>query len=174
MSKAELQMSAQDVIEFVRLLEKNNIEVWIDGGWAVDALLGSQTRPHEDLDIVAHHRDTARIRSLLQGRGYVEIPRDDSWLCNFVLGDAQGHRIDVHSCEFDSQGKCIFGVQYPFESLQGNGSIASVVVKCITPEWMVKFHSGYTLDGNDYQDVKALCDKFNMPLPEEYQTFLKK
>lgn len=174
MGKRKFAMSAQDVTGFIRLLEKNHIAVWIDGGWGVDALLGSQTRPHEDLDIAVHHRDTARIRSLLQERGYVEIPRDDSWLCNFVLGDKQGHCIDIHSFEFDPQGKCVFGVQYPFESLQGSGSIAGVAVKCITPEWMVKFHKGYTLDEHDYQDVKALCDKFNIPLPEEYQAFLKK
>ena len=174
MAEIKFEMTAQDVIEFIQLLTRNKIEVWIDGGWGVDALLGSQTRPHEDLDIAVHHRDTARIRSLLQERGYVEIPRADSWLCNFVLGDEQGHCIDIHSCEFDPLGKCIFGVPYPFESLQGSGSIDGVAVKCITPAWMVKFHTSYTLDENDYHDVKALCEKFNIPIPPEYGSFQEK
>ena len=32
-------------------LENRKIKIWVDGGWCVDAHLGQQTRPHEDLDI---------------------------------------------------------------------------------------------------------------------------
>jgi lincosamide nucleotidyltransferase A/C/D/E len=34
---------------------------------------------------------------------------------------------------------------------------------------MVKFHSGYVLDENDYRDVRALCETFGIELPEEYK-----
>jgi lincosamide nucleotidyltransferase A/C/D/E len=37
------------------------IRVWLDGGWAVDASLGSQTRPHSDLDIVIEERHVERL-----------------------------------------------------------------------------------------------------------------
>ncbi len=47
-------------------------------------------------------------------------------------------------------------------------------VRCIPPEWMVKFHSGYTLDENDYHDVRLLCERFGIPLPEEYNVFKSK
>ena len=33
-------MKAADTITIVDLLEGNGIEVWLDGGWGVDALLG--------------------------------------------------------------------------------------------------------------------------------------
>ena len=46
-----------------------------------------------------------------------------------------------------------------------------VPVRCISPEWMVKFHSGYRLDENDYHDVKALCQRFGITLPIEYEEF---
>ncbi|MGV8026002.1 MAG: nucleotidyltransferase domain-containing protein [Anaerolineaceae bacterium] len=174
MNKEKNEIAAQDVIEFVQLMSQNKIEVWIDGGWGVDVLLGSQTRLHEDLDIAVRHRDAGRIQALLEERGYVEVPRNDSWLCNFVMGDEQGHLIDVHSCEFDNEGKCIFGVAYPFDSLKGSGSIDGFSVQCITPEWLVKFHTGYPLDENDYQDVKALCQKFKLKIPVEYKDFVKK
>jgi lincosamide nucleotidyltransferase A/C/D/E len=36
---------------------------------------------------------------------------------------------------------------------------------------MVKFHSGYALDENDYRDVKALCERFDIPLPAEFLRF---
>jgi lincosamide nucleotidyltransferase A/C/D/E len=38
---------------------------------------------------------------------------------------------------------------------------------------MVKFHTGYKLDENDYHDVAALCRRFGMELPDEYKPFGK-
>ncbi len=174
MSRNDPEMTAQDVIAFVRLMAANGIEVIIDGGWAVDALLGRQTRRHADLDIAVLHRDTPRIRESLAKRGYSEVPRDDSWACNFVLEDGLGHSIDVHSCTFDGNGKNVFGVPYPFESFGGSGSVDGSPVRCITPGWLVKFHTGYAVDENDYRDVKALCQRFGIAVPEEYRAFEEK
>lgn len=171
MAEEDLEMTAQDVIAFVRLMDENGIAVILDGGWAVDAQLGRQTRPHADLDIAVLHGDTARIRDLLAARGYSEVPRDDSWECNFVLGDQQGHQIDVHSYTFDAGGRLVHGVPYPFDSLHGRGTVAGLPVRCIEPEWLVKFHTGYAIDENDYRDVKALCQQFGIAMPEEYRPF---
>ncbi len=173
MEEHKANMPAAKVIDIVQLLDQNKIEVIIDGGWAVDALLGEQTRPHEDLDLAVFHKDVPKIRALFDGLGYQEVIRDDSWECNFVLGDEQGHLIDFHSCTFDSEGNNIFGVKYPFESLQGSGIIADFPVRCVPPDWLVKFHSGYELDENDYQDVKLLCRKFDIPLPEDFEEFVR-
>ncbi len=165
------EMTAQDVVEIVRLFEQNHIDFCIDGGWGVDALLGEQTRTHADLDIAVPHKDVPEIRAVLEANGYRDKPRDDTRDCNFVLGDDSGHLIDVHSYTFDSAGKLIFGVAYPIDSLAGHGFIAGHQVKCITAEWMVKFHSGYALDRNDYLDVKALCQRFGFKLPAEFEPF---
>jgi lincosamide nucleotidyltransferase A/C/D/E len=43
-------LSASDVIEVVGALGPHGLNVWIDGGWGVDALVGEQTRDHADLD----------------------------------------------------------------------------------------------------------------------------
>lgn len=167
-------MQANDVVELLKLFEKHHILIWVDGGWGVDALLGEQTRPHNDLDIAMLHKDVPLLRSLLEARGYKDVPRDDTWECNFVLGDEQGRLVDIHSCTFDENGKNIFGVAYPFDSLTGNGVILGYPVKCIEPNWMVKFHTGYPLDENDYHDVKWLCRKFVIEIPIEYDEFVKK
>ncbi len=174
MSKLEPEMSVQDVLDFVRLMESQHIEVILDGGWAVDAQLGRVTRRHADLDIAMQHADTPRLRALLAGLGYSEAPLDDSWECNFVLGDEEGHRIDVHSYTFDAAGRLIHGVPYPFDSLGGHGTVDGKEVRCVTPEWLVKFHTGYAVDENDYQDVKALCRHFGLPVPDEYRTFVER
>jgi lincosamide nucleotidyltransferase A/C/D/E len=53
-------VTAETVLE---LFESEAIEVWIDGGWGVDALVGRQTRPHEDLDLVVALDHAPGIRS---------------------------------------------------------------------------------------------------------------
>ena len=164
-------MKAETVVEIIIFLESYNIDVVVDGGWGVDALLGFQTREHEDLDIAIPHKDVPKLREILGEKGYTEIFRDDSRDCNFVLEDESGNQVDVHSYTFDEQGNNIYGVAYPLESLTGTGTINGYQVNCIPPEWAVKFHTGYELDENDYRDVKALCEKFNIALPDEYRKF---
>ena len=164
-------MPAHEVVNLLTLFEENNIEVWVDGGWSVDAVLGHQTRPHDDLDIALCHNDVPKLRELLEARNYKDVPRDDTRDCNFVMGDDQGHQIDIHSFIFDEQGKNIFGVAYPIESLTGTGTIDGHPVKCVPAEWLVKFHTGYKLDDNDYRDVLALCQSIGIPLPEEFGKF---
>ena len=173
MGEPDHEMTAEDVIEIIRLFNQNQIGFYVDGGWGVDALLGEQTRSHADLDLAVEHKDVVKIRALLDARGFVDLPQDDTWECNFVLGDDQGHRIDIHSYTFDSTGNHIYGVAYPFDSLTGTGSVNGQPVKCVSPEWMVKFHTGYTLDANDYQDVKVLCQRFGIQLPVEYNEFIR-
>ena len=72
------EMSAGDAVELLQLFAQHRIEVWVDGGWGVDALLGEQTRPHGDLDIALQHADVPKLRALLEARGYRDVPRDDT------------------------------------------------------------------------------------------------
>ena len=166
------KMTAADAVDLVQFLTKHGIPVHVDGGWAVDALLGEQTRPHGDLDIAMPHKDVPTLRALMASRGYAEIARDDSWACNFVLADGAGRELDVHTYTFDEQGNCIFGLPYPVDSLTGTGTIDGHPVDCISPEWLVRFHMGYELDENDYRDVSALCKRFGIALPDEYDEFV--
>jgi len=171
--KNHAEMSGGDVVQLLQLFEHNGIDVVVDGGWGVDALLGKQTRSHGDVDIALQHSDVPKLRALLEAHGYKDVPRDDTWECNFVMGDDKGHEVDFHSYTFDASGKITFGVLYPIDSLTGTGLIQGYPVKCITPEWMVKFHSGYELDENDYRDVFALCERFGIALPSEYERFIQ-
>jgi len=52
------------------LLEAGGIDVWLDGGWGVDALLEHQTREHDDLDIVVELEHASRVIELLDSLGY--------------------------------------------------------------------------------------------------------
>ena len=96
-------MTAPDVAELVAFLEENGLEIYLDGGWAVDAVLGEQTRPHDDLDIAMPH--------------------------------------------------------------------AQVPVRCVPPDWLLKFHTGYAVDEKDWRDVRRLCERFNVAIPAAFSKF---
>jgi lincosamide nucleotidyltransferase A/C/D/E len=162
-------MDAQTAAELIRFLEQHEIEVYVDGGWAVDALLGEQTRVHEDLDIALPHAQVTKLRELLGARGFAEQVQKDTWECNFVLADGHGSRVDVHSYTLDEAGRNIFGVPYVRENLTGQGTIDGYRVRCIGPASLVKFHTGYQIDENDVHDVRLLCARFGIELPEEYR-----
>ena len=166
-------MRADSAAELLALLKADGVSVWVDGGWAVDALLGKQTRPHGDLDLVIEQKDIGRLCHLLEERGYKDQPRDDTSPWNFVLGDAAGHDVDLHVVTLDANGNGIYGPpergqRYPAASLTGHGIIGGHPVRCISPEWLVKFHTGYKFDDQDVADVLALHKRFGVPLPAEY------
>ncbi len=169
-------MTSTDVIDLYSSLEELKVEIWIDGGWCVDALLGEQTRTHSDLDITIQQKDVPKLRGLLHAQGYRDTKREIARDWNFVLGDEFGKEIDVHVIVPDHQGNGIYGPiengeMYPAASLTGTGLIEGRTVRCISPEWTVKFHSGYELKEKDFRDVSALCSKFGIELPPEYAKF---
>jgi len=166
-------VTGTDVADLIALLDQHGVEVHVDGGWAVDAVLGQQTRRHDDLDIALPHAQVPRLRALLEARGFREQRRDDSWECNFVLVDEAGRRLDVHSYTLDAAGLNVGGVTYSGEHLTGRGVVGGYSVRCISPEWLVKFHTGYELDDNDWHDVRLLCERFQIPLPDEYLKFTR-
>ena len=165
------EVTAQDAIELLDLIESVGIEVYVDGGWGVDALLGHQTRLHLDLDIALPYRDLPLLRRLLIVAGFVQIPTYDTWEHNFVVQDERLRRIDVHSYILDADGNNIGGVAYYGHHLTGAGSICGRAVHCIPVDTMIAFHLEYEPDESDYADVLALCEAFDRPLPTEYERF---
>jgi len=169
-------MTSVDVLDFYTEMSEIDVDVWVDGGWGVDALLGRQTRSHKDLDIAVQERDVPLLRNVLTARGYREVRLDDARPWNFVLGDQNSREIDVHVIVLDDNGNGVYGPpekgeMYPAASLTGTGIIDGQTVRCISPEWAVEFHSGYELKRKDFLDVSALCQKFGIALPSTYERF---
>ncbi len=165
-------MNAEDVLEMYQTMKELGIQIWLDGGWGVDALLERQTRSHGDMDIVIQKGDVQSLVAYLKSNGYQQINRHDSSDFNFIMGNDQAQFVDFHVIELDQSGNGIYGpkengVMYLAEALSGFGKIGGQVVNCISPEWAVKFHSGYELRDKDVQDVLALCEKFNIEVPED-------
>src|SRR5262245_4656737 len=99
-------MTSDDLIEVLEALEDTGIEAWLDGGWAVDAVLGTQTRPHKDVDIIVQVADVPKLRQTLTKMGFdIQPGGTDS---NFVLADEAGREIDVHTVVFDKDGNGVY------------------------------------------------------------------
>jgi lincosamide nucleotidyltransferase A/C/D/E len=172
-------MRAVDVLGVLELLERSNVAAWVDGGWGVDALLGEQTRDHNDLDLAINHFDAARYREVMTTAGYRPKPTDFGTARNFVMVDDAGREVDVHLVDLavvvaGDHGRDVYGpngLAYEAGSLEGEGTIAGVRVRCGTAEFQVRSHSVYEPDYDDYRDVRALCDRFGIALPAVYEQF---
>lgn len=169
-----VEMKAEDVIWMVETLEGAGIDVWIHGGWGVDALLGEQTRPHSDVDINVQLADVPRMLELLAADGFGVVHGELH--SNFVIKDATGRSIDVHPVRFDENGDGIYRMEnghdwaFPAAGFAGRGAIAGRPVRCLTPEVEMLCHAeGYEPDEDDFRDMYALNQKFGVELPPHYR-----
>jgi lincosamide nucleotidyltransferase A/C/D/E len=63
-------MRASDVVPVLDCLEQEGIEVWLDGGWGIDALVRRETRAHQDLDLVVAQGNLERAHGALADLGF--------------------------------------------------------------------------------------------------------
>ena len=171
-------VSAEDVIIIYQRLLDNGIQVWLSGGWGIDALLGEQTRPHKDLDVIMLLDDVARMRELLgqDGYGLEELWSENRWAVDahgteiptaFVLQDAEGRQLDAHAMQLDDQGNGVSaweGERIAFErqDLASPGTIAGVTVRCLSPNMQVLLHMGYELPDKQLRDLELLREKLGV------------
>ncbi len=165
-------MQSDAVVELYEALARAGVDIWIDGGWAVDALIGRQTRPHYDLDIAVEARRVGALRALLAEHDFVESPSAESSTWNFVLSDPGGRRIDVHVVELDRElgvlGDPQDGIAYPAGALTGRGRIGSLPVNCVRADVLLEFKTSYPPRAVDRHDVAALCALLKRPVPETH------
>jgi len=121
-------------------------------GWRLGrrALLGRQTRPHQDLDLVIARDDLAAAQQTLAPAGSAHDPTAVPGLpSRLVLVDGDGRQVDLHPVIFDRHGS---GWQdlgadargaYPAEELTATGVIAGRTVRCKTPALEVRHRLGY-------------------------------
>jgi lincosamide nucleotidyltransferase A/C/D/E len=161
-------MNSKGVFEVLNRLDTVGLEWWLDGGWGVDALLGEQTRSHDDLDFAIRLADAERLPAVFPE--FRRVHRD--WGPGaFVLRDSDGRQLDFHLLEFDSRGD---GWQpapkgepfrWPAEALSAHGRIAGRRVRCTSPEFQVESHLYTGYDDVDWDDVRVLCERFGLELP---------
>lgn len=175
---------AEDVISIYQSLSANDVQLWLSGGWGIDALLGEQTRPHKDLDVIILVDDVVRMRDLLRRHGYglKELWPENSWVVDshgtetptaFVLQDSEGREVDAHAMRLDDRGSGVPAwaeeeLVFKREDLAGEGMIAGFAVRCLSPEMQVLCHTGYTLPDEQLRDLELLHERLGVEYPKEH------
>jgi lincosamide nucleotidyltransferase A/C/D/E len=166
-------VGAERVLELLALLGAADVEATLDGGWGVDALLGRETRPHADLDLVVALEDAARIWKTLSPLGFAL--HEDHRPVRFVLR-RDDEQIDFHTVTFDAAGG---GIQpqpnggtfrYPPDGFV-TGRLRGTSVPCISAAVQVRCHLGYEPTRKDADDVLRLCAAFGLEVPAPYARF---
>lgn len=162
-------MTAADVLAVLDRLDEAGIEVWLDGGWGVDALLGEETRAHSDLDLVVRREDLSGAQDALARDGFAHAPEEWPGLpARLVLRDKRSRRVDFHPIRVDEEGNGRqdlgngrFG-RYPAAGLSGEGLIGGRRARCLTPEVQLLHHRGYELPNHERRDVELLAERFGL------------
>jgi lincosamide nucleotidyltransferase A/C/D/E len=170
MSKQPL-MPKKDLVDLMKTIQQSSLEIWLDGGWGVDALLGQQTREHLDVDIIIRTSDVPVLMDALGSMGF-EV-QDGQVPNSFVLTNGEGLEVDVHSVVFDNNGNGIYRMQngedwtYPAEGFEGRGTIDDLPVKCLSARVQVHCHAhGYEPSETDFHDMELLRERFGVEIPE--------
>ncbi len=165
-------MRAEDVVVVLDCLERAGVPVWIDGGWGIDALLGAQHRPHDDLDLVVPRDRAGAARAALAALGFAL--HVDGWPTRFVLRDPDDRRIDFHPVTFSADGAATQELYdgslapYPAEGFTGRGTVGGRPVRCLSAAVQVLHHQGYEPQDKDHHDLRLLRDRFG-PMGTEGQ-----
>jgi lincosamide nucleotidyltransferase A/C/D/E len=154
----------------ISALEDNNLRVWIDGGWGVDALLGEVTRPHEDVDLVVELGALGTVFECLSQLGFAVA--EDLTPVRVVMTSPEGRQIDLHPVTFDSEGTgwqvgaAPDGSDCPYPANGFTvGRIIDVPVPCLSAELQLAHHCGYVPRDRDREDMARLAVRFDLNLP---------
>ena len=152
-------MRANQLLDLLDRLGTVAPVVWIGGGWGVDALVGRQTRPHGDVDVLLDAPSLPGAVALLAGLGFLTT---EDWLpVRIEVAHPDGRRVDLHPVTFAPDGS---GTQpgpddtvfsYP-AGCTTTGYVSGRPVTCLTAEQQLVFRQGFDLRPVDHHDIALL------------------
>ena len=162
------------MLAVIEVADQAGARLWLDGGRGVDALLGGQTREHGDLDVAVEAHQLDSLLNGLHRAGFARLGEQGATAWNFLVAHPGGAVVDLQVIERDADGNGVLspaevGHAYPAQSLTGRGRLGEREVDCVSADWVVRFHDAYPGDGPDRADVRALCARFGLEVPEQYR-----
>jgi lincosamide nucleotidyltransferase A/C/D/E len=164
-------MSATDAAALYDVARNARVRCWVMGGWGVDALLGRQTRPHHDLDLLVLTDDLPQFDQAMTAAGFARryLWDDENlwvtldgvpWATAFVMSDAAERELDVHAVDL-TDGLAVAHCAVPWTfgrgALDGIGVIDQAAVACLSVEAQLNAHVGYELPETHLQDMRLLA-----------------
>jgi lincosamide nucleotidyltransferase A/C/D/E len=164
---------ASQVLAVLDGLAAEGIQGWLAGGWGVDALLGRQTRPHNDIDLVIgadqppFKTDELPFKQIDQALGRegfwfagtfhhpgIPIPWCHTWR------HRAGAKVEVLPVQLDKPPFAADGSAGPPLT---EGSIDGQPVPCLSAGLQLLLHAGYPQREIDNQDVALLRAYLDLP-----------
>lgn len=159
-------MTADDVLSVLARLRAAGAEIWVGGGWGIDALVGRETRPHRDLDLMHRIEQEPTVVAALAEAGFAQTL--DWRPVRFVVTHPSGQEIDLHPLTFAADGSAVQAsledgrpFVYPARCFV-TGRIGDATVGCLSAEQQVCFHQGYEPSDRDRQDMAQLRAAFGI------------
>ncbi|WP_433430056.1 nucleotidyltransferase domain-containing protein [Nonomuraea sp. CA-141351] len=160
---------AGDVLRVLETLREAGCEVWVAGGWGIDALVGRVTREHHDLDLLHRVEQEPAVIAALESEGYAErdgaVPGRPA---RFVMAGPHGRELDLHPLRFAPDGSALQRLDdrdgafsYPAAAFV-TGVIEGVRVPCLSAAQQVHFHQGYEPRARDLHDMARLREAFGI------------
>jgi lincosamide nucleotidyltransferase A/C/D/E len=159
-------MTSEGVRAVLALLRRAGTDVWIGGGWGIDALVGEETRDHRDLDLMHRHEQEPAVLAALAAAGFVQTL--DWRPVRFVLARPDGCELDLHPLHFAADGsarQASLDPQRPFfypADAFVTGTVAGEPVPCLSAGQQVHFHQGYEPAARDLHDMAQLRRVFGI------------
>ena len=151
-------MEGSEVARIAGWLAARGIVYQCNGGCAVDALVGRQTRPHRDLDVFLDAAAVADAVAWLEQDGY-RVAED--WLPVRVELRAEGRAVDLHPMRLEPNGDGVQAlldggsVVHPVAS-RTIGRVGGVPVVVADAARLMALRQGYELRAVDRHDLKLL------------------
>jgi len=177
------EMKTEDVLTVLNALEAQHIAFSLAGGWGVDALLGRQTRTHDDLDVVIDDYDVevGKAIGVLATLGFEHAEtheRRTTWMPKrAVLDDGAGHRVELVSLnwpflarEFGPPGADAASRHEFRHHVFSSGEVGGRRFPCISAEVQLLFHTAFELAPAHQDDVALLQAELGASLPEPERT----
>jgi lincosamide nucleotidyltransferase A/C/D/E len=159
-------MTADEVLSVLSVLRRAGVDVWVGGGWGIDALVGEQTREHRDLDLMHRREQEATVVAALAAEGFVESL--DWRPVRFVVAAPDGRELDLHPLVFAEDGSAEQASPWPERPFGYpaacfvTGRIKGTTVPCLSAEQQVYFHQGYEPTDRDRHDMAQLRRVFGI------------
>ncbi len=154
---------ASQVVAVLDELAAEGVQGWLAGGWGVDALVGRQTRTHNDIDFVIGDDEPPfdQIGQALARQGFwfvgtfhhpgIPIPWCHTWR-HRAGAKVEVLPVPLHQPPFTADGTDADGIRQPF----AEGSIDGRPVPCLSAELQLLLHKGYAQRQADDHDVALL------------------
>jgi hypothetical protein len=157
--------------ELTTCLRQAGIAHWLFGGWAVDFLVGTITRPHGDIDLVIWRDDGPAVRALLAPHGYVEAPPPPEESALHTHFSKEGQPIDAMFIHREEDGGIYWSSwRWPDGSFAERvcqlGAVVSPVVSAGTLLAAKEAYLRESPDQPDWDKCRLDIDRLRLLLPD--------